>query len=194
MKTQAVGYRLKAQGVKLMPSGWMHATIDLIAFGCPYFDIHKAKDKAYETLGYKHRAVNHAWYQEFGRLWTFDNPFPIWLKESIQSLGVDRSPEIAEQQMVKLSHDYLDKIWDTLSLENRKYWEGFFVWLLFNPEILKKWAGVDVIFGRIKRQSENQEIWDCVPEIKTEYRRLCRYLRKVVRRDTALQAILMQNS
>ena len=41
-----------------MPNGCIHTTIDFIAFGRSYFELHQKKDKAYETLGSKHRVVN----------------------------------------------------------------------------------------------------------------------------------------
>ena len=34
-----------------MPSAWVHAAIDLIAYGRPYFGLHKKKDKAYCSVG-----------------------------------------------------------------------------------------------------------------------------------------------
>jgi hypothetical protein len=32
-----------------MPNGWVHATIDLIAFGQPYFDLHQKKVKTVQN-------------------------------------------------------------------------------------------------------------------------------------------------
>ena len=64
-----------------MPDGWVHAVIDLIGYGRPYFDLHKEKDKPSQTLGWEHRIVGHDWYQAFGEKWTFDKSFPTWLKD-----------------------------------------------------------------------------------------------------------------
>ena len=170
-----------------MPNGWVHATIDLIAFGRPYFDLHREKDKAHETLGPQHRLVNHEWYQAFEKFWTFPDPFPSWLKESIQAL---ENAEGAEEQMVSIAHEYLDRVWDGLSLPERKYWESFFIWLLFNPRILKNWAGVDVVNSRIHRVVEDRKIWEGCPDTKVEYERLRRYVEAVKSNDDILQDIL----
>ena len=152
-----------------MPSGWVHATMDLIVFGRPYFDLHKDKDKAHETLGSKHRIIDHDWYQAFGRVWTLSDPFPEWLGESIQRLADSEGAVRAEEHMVLNAHDYLDRVWDRLSFLERKYWETFFVWLLLNPRILENWAGVDVVNGRIHRVNEGKEMWEAYPEIISEY-------------------------
>lgn len=173
-----------------MPSAWVHAAIDLIAYGRPYFDLHKEKDKPHEFLGSNHRIVNHKWYQAYRRLWNFHDPFPSWLKESIRILGNEEGADKAEEQMVWIDHDYIDKIWDVLSDLERKYWEGFFAWALFSPDILKDWAGVDVLNGKIHRVIEDQEIWEECPYTKAEYRRLQRYVEVVKSRDKRLRDIL----
>jgi len=173
-----------------MPNGWLHATIDLIAFGRPYFDLHQEKDKAHKTLRSEHRIVKHEWYQAFGKFWTFSDPFPPWLKGFIQAMrdteGIDR----AEEQMVSTSHEYLDRVWDILSLPERKYWESFFIWVLFNPRILKNWAGVDVVNGRIRRVVEDREIWEFCTDTKSEYERLRRYVEVVKSNDEIIQDML----
>lgn len=173
-----------------MPNGWVHATIDLIAFGRPYFDLHQQKDKPHETLGPQHRLVNHEWYQAFGKFWTFSDPFPSWLKEFIQTLGDAEGADRAEEQMVSIAHEYLDRVWDGLSLPERKYWQSFFIWLLFNPRILKNWAGVNVVNGRVHRVVEDQEIWEACPDTKSEYERLRRYVEVVKSNDEILQDML----
>lgn len=173
-----------------MPNGWVHATIDLIAFGRPYFDLHQEKDKAHETLGSEHRIVNHEWYQAFGKFWTFSDPFPSWLKESIQALQDAEGADRAEEQMVSTAHEYLDRVWDGLSFPERKYWESFFIWVLFNPRILKNWAGVDIVNGRIRRVVEDQEIWEACPDAKSGYERLRRYVEVVKSNDEILQEML----
>jgi hypothetical protein len=49
-----------------MAYAWVHAVIDLIAYGRPYFGLHKEKDKPYELLGPNHRIINPDWYQSYG--------------------------------------------------------------------------------------------------------------------------------
>lgn len=173
-----------------MPDGWVHAVIDLIAYGRPYFDLHKEKDKASQILGSNHRIVDHDWYQAYGRYWDFRDPFPSWLKESIRILSNEKGPEEAEAQMARVDHDYIDKTWDTLSFQEKKYREGFFVWILFHPRILKEWAGVNVLDGRIKRLIHTDEIWEYCPELKSEYKRLCKYVKAVVENDQVLKNVI----
>ncbi len=173
-----------------MPSGYVHAIIDLIAFGRPYFDLHQRKDLPYKTLGPEHRLVNHAWYQEFGKLWNFSDPFPTWLRQSIQDLLLIKSPDKVEEQMVDLAHDHLDRVWNDLSYIKRTYWESFFAWVVISPSILNSWAGVDVLNGRIQRIVDGQEIWEYCPELKFQYRRLRRYVRAVIAKNKSVESMI----
>lgn len=173
-----------------MPSGWIHGVIDLIAYGKPYFDMHKEKDMAYKILGRKHRIVNHEWYREYGKSWSFREPFPARLKGSIRILKNKQGADKSERQMAYIDHDYIDRVWDTLSSEERKYCEGFFAWVLCNPEILKKWGGVDVVCGKIQRLLDGYEIWEVCPDLKSEYKRLRKYVETVIERDKTLKTMI----
>ncbi|MBM3242821.1 hypothetical protein FJZ31_41705 [Candidatus Poribacteria bacterium] len=173
-----------------MPNGWVHAVIDLVAYGRPYLDVHKEKDKAYRILGCNHRKVNHEWYQSFGKEWTLDNPFPDWLKEQISKIKDTKGSDKAEERMAYIDHDYIDKIWSGPSELEQRYREGFFMWVALNPKILKKWAGVDVLEGRIQRVINEREIWESCPELKYEYKRLRSYIEKVKRNSKILQDML----
>ena len=62
--------------------------------------------------------------------------------------------------------------------------------MLFNPRILKGWAGVDVMNGRIHRVVEDQEIWEDCAELKFQYKNLCRYVEVVINNDQILQDML----
>jgi hypothetical protein len=170
-----------------MPDGWVHAVIDLIAYGRPYFDLHKEKDDAYRYLGVNHRIIKHEWHNVRGKIWDFDDPFPSSRIESWQKLRKEKGAEKAEEKMSSDSHDLFDARWDTLSNFERKYWKGFFAWVLLNPEILKEWASVDVLDGRIQRLIENQEVWESCLELKSEYKRLRRYVEEVIMNDENLQ-------
>jgi hypothetical protein len=172
-----------------MPNGWVHAIIDLIAYGRPYFDLHKEKDKAHETLGLKHRIVNHKWYQDYGKAWDFRDPFPSSIKDLILRIRNEEGDEKAEEQMAWIDHDYIDRIWDDLSSHERRYWEGFFIWVLLSHKILREWAGVDVQEGKIHRLIDGREIWENCPEVKREYQRLCRYVKSVRRNNKDLQNV-----
>ena len=173
-----------------MPNGWVHAMIDLLAFGRSYFDLHQEKDKAYETLGLDHRVVDHDWYQGFGKFWTFSDPFPGRLKQSIQTLKDTEGGDTAEEKMASIAHEYLDKVWDDLSTKERKYWESCFIWVLFHPEVLRDRFGLDVLNGKIHRVIEGQEIWGDCPYTKAEYERLRRYAEVVRSNDETLQGML----
>jgi hypothetical protein len=72
------------------------------------------------------------------------------------------------------SHDLIDRTWNGLSREARLYWEGFFAWLIYHPDILERWAGVDVVMGRIKRVIDGQVVWEDSPETVAEYKNLRR--------------------
>jgi hypothetical protein len=170
-----------------MPSAWVHATIDLTAYGRPYFDLHKKKDDAYRFLGSNHRSVNHEWYQSYGKIWNLSVPFPSSIKEAIEATRNKEGADKAEEKMAWIDHDYFDRVWDNLSDAERKYGEGFFAWVLFNPQILKDWAGVDVLNGKIGRVINNQEIWERCPELKSEYKRLCNYVKAIIKNDKILQ-------
>jgi len=173
-----------------MPSAWVHAVIDFIAYGRAYFDLHKEKDKAHEILGSNHRIVNHDLYQAYERFWNFHDPFPSWLKESIRILGNKEGANKAEEQMAWVDHDYIDRVWDELSVQERRYREGFFISVLLNPKILKEWAGVDVLKGRIQRVINGHEVWESCPELKPDYERLRSYIEAVKKNNEDLQDML----
>jgi len=172
-----------------LPNGWIHATTDLIAYGRPYFDIHQHKDKAHEQLGSNHRKINHEWYQAFG-IWTFNDPFPDFLKDMISDIREGCGARVAEERMAYWDHGYSDRIWDDISEEQREYIEGAFAWILLHPDFLKKWAGVDVIKGKIKRLIDQKETWEECPELIDEYHRLCCYVKKVIENHKYLQIML----
>jgi len=158
-----------------LPPGWFHQTHDLICFGRTYCDIHRAKDAAAQSLpGEQHRQVGHEWYRDFGKSWDHGNRFPVWLMESIRELRNSQGADAAEERMASLAHDNLDRVWNDLPEETRRYEEARFVWLLYHPGILESWAGVDVIRGRIQRTIDGQTLWEDSPETVTEYKCLRR--------------------
>ena len=162
-----------------MPSGWVHQTMALIVSGRTSWQTHRAKDAfAQKSPGSRHRIVGHAWYQEYGRLWDFSNPFPEWLNDEIKNICDTRGPDAAEERMASDAHDLLDRTWDDLDLNKRRWVEGLFAWLLYHPEFLETWAGVDVMRGRIKRTIDGVEVWEDSPETVIEYRKLRRAVSK----------------
>lgn len=158
-----------------MASGWIHQTVDLIAYGRTYAHVHGKKDLASQLIpGMAHRAVGHEWYQRFGQDWSFDDPYPQAARETIVELGRTCGPGVAEERMSSDSHDLIDKSWDGLSKDERLYWEGFFAWLVYHPEHLLSWADVDVLHGKIKRSVNGNEIWEAAHGIVRDYTRLLR--------------------
>ena len=162
-----------------MPNGWMHASIDLVVYGRTYFDMHKKKDAPYKYLGKAHRQVNHEWYNVFGSEWDLKNPYP---KTMVKFLGKLEKSNLSDNEVEGMqswiSHDYMDRIWDTLNHRQRWYREGAYYWLLCHPEFLKK-QGVDVINGKIHRVIDGKEIWEYEPVVIKEYRILKAYTDKV---------------
>ena len=173
-----------------MPSGWVHATFDLITCGRPYFDLHKQKDKDHDTLGPEHRIVNHEWYWAFRKHWTLSDPFPPRIKNLIHRVSDAKGANKAEEKMVWIAHDYLDRLWNVLSESERWYCETFLIWVLSDTQILRVWAGVDVLKGKIQRIVEGEEIWEDCPELAREYKRLCPYVGAVRRNEKALRDML----
>ena len=168
-----------------MASGWVHAVIDLIVFGRIYFDGHKYKDAPSKKLGSKHRTERHPYYWQYKKRWSLSNPesllnpFPEELKHSILKTRDKDGKDKAEKKMSWIAHDYIDRIWNNLSPRQRSDFEGFCAWILFNPSVLSRWAGVYVLGGRIARVIEGREIWEDCPELKREYKRLYRYVKAI---------------
>ncbi len=54
-----------------------------------------------------------------------------------------------------------------------------FAWIIFNPEYLLRFAGVDVNNGRIKRYINQEEVWEECPELINEYYRLYCYVKGI---------------
>ena len=160
-----------------MPAGWVHATMDLMAFGRSYFDLHKYKDHPWKKLGYKHRQVYHDWYNEFGKSWDIDKPFPLIIDIRTNAF---KDPGRAEKFQSWVAHDYLDKIWDTLNQENRRNFEFSCKWFLENPKELNRVYEIDVFKGLIYRVVDNKNVVEKCPELIDEYKRLRNYAAKVV--------------
>jgi hypothetical protein len=158
-----------------MPVGFIHQMQDMIAFGPAYAEIHRAKDAWAQIVpGRRHREVGHEWYQKFRKDWDFSNPFPEVVNQQVRNLGRSHGPDAAERLQVDLAHDCLDRTWDDLSKECRESCEAFFVWLVYRPDLLKSWAGVDVVGGKIQRSYSGCEVWEDCPEVKEQYKRLRR--------------------
>jgi hypothetical protein len=177
-----------------MPSGLFHAIHSMIVFGRPHDHIHRKKDAAARRIpGLRHRRIRHGWYRAFGRQWDLSNPFPDIVARRTERFGDLRGPERAEEFQVAIAHDHLDRVWDYEDRTPgersavRKYWEGFFVWLLLNPTFLRNWAGVDVLTGRIERLIDGKAVWEEAPEIRDDHEQLCKRAYFLLRVDKNLR-------
>lgn len=159
-----------------MAAGWVHATVDLIAFGRPYFDLHKYKDHPWRKIGYKHREIRHDWYNKFGKDWNFNDPFPLIIQIRTDAMT---DPDKAEKFQSWISHDYLDKIWDTLDNNQRIKIEEDFKYLLQNPEELNRVCEINVFQGFIYRTIDGKKVVECCPQLVKEYQRLRNYISKI---------------
>lgn len=174
-----------------MPSGWMHAIIDLTAFDQPHLDIHQWKDEPSQWLGIQHRTERHDWYNA-GKagVWSLDRPSPTWLDESIRALGEAHGDEAAERFMVQLSHDHWDLFWDECSRRDRLLIEGFFAWALLRADILLAKFGIDVVRGRIQREIDGVLRWENHRSVLKPYRALRRYVERVLANNATLRAVV----
>lgn len=159
-----------------MAAGWVHATIDLIAFGRSYFDLHQYKDHPWRELGFKHREINHDWYKEFGKNWDFNDPFPLIIH---MRTAVFTNPDEAEEFQSFISHDYIDKIWDTLDNNRRTEIEEYFKQLLQNPEELNRVCEINVSHGFIYRVIDGKKVVEYCPQLVKEHQRLRNYVSKI---------------
>ncbi len=113
-----------------MPPRWIHDAMDIIWCARSYWEIHKEKDAPSQILGYKHRKVKHEYYQKFKDVEEFI--------ENLSNLDIK-----TEEEGVKVTHDLLDKMWDSSSKEEREWLAGFFLFIILNPDVLWEWAGVN---------------------------------------------------
>jgi len=183
-----------------MPRGLVHEVQLLVAFGLPYHYIHQRKDAAAGFLpGLRHRRIRHGWYRSYGRLWSLNDPFPDIVSERTSRTAAFKDVVRAEEYLSWVAHDFLDKIWDFNGLTTkqrtytRKWWEGFHIWLLLRPDVLRDWAGVDVEAGKIQRLVDGSEVWENEPEVIREYQRLYRQACFLVRRDRILRRLVEED-
>jgi len=94
-----------------MAPRWIHEFFDLLTFGRSYWQIHKKIDNWSKIYGVEHRKLEHEYYQMFKT---------CSLNEFLQSV-----PQLLYglrniEEGVKLTHCIVDKVWDELSLEQKK--------------------------------------------------------------------------
>ncbi len=182
-----------------MPSGFVHQVHSLIAFGQPYGHVHAKKDAfSQRAPGGPHRQVRHRKYQAFGKTWDFSDPFPASEVHRIGRIYRWKGPIITEEYMVSISHDLDDRSWDFDGTPRadrtviRKYWESFCACLVLYPDILKSWAGVDVVAGLIHRVIDGAEVWEKEPTLVAAYSALYNRVCFLIRKDRALREALVK--
>ena len=173
-----------------MPSGFVHATFDLMGFGCHYLDLHQQKDAPWQELGTEHRSLHHEWYNAFGLDWDLRDPFPDALGSVIESIADKYGDAEAEASMAYITHDYVDRALDSFGQPEHKCIIVLCVWLLFNPDVLRDKYGVDVTNETIERTIEGRQIWEPAPGLAKEYQRLYKYASAIVERDHELASLL----
>jgi len=103
-----------------MPPGWIHETIDMIAWGRVYWSVHKEKDKYWRELGTKHRIMEHPLYQRGlacvrGGV-TLEEVLNFMYDEAKKRTRCDWeegvSADIIEARQANMAHDIWDLLWD----------------------------------------------------------------------------------
>jgi hypothetical protein len=182
-----------------MASKFVHDVLSLIIFGLPYDDVHARKDSFSQLApGIIHRKVRHRKYQAYQKTWNMEAPFSHEENRSIRRVLAWKGADIAEKYMASLSHDVQDRVWDYPEISAveraavRLYWEAFCVWLVLNPDLLKSWAGVDVISGQVCRTVDGISIWQQEPTLIGAYAVLFNRANFLLRRKTGLRETLQR--
>ena len=110
-----------------MPPGWIHETIDMIAWGRVYWSVHSRKDKFWQELGTRHRIKEHDLYQEGRALikrgvpieevlnWMYEYAKKRTKSEWKQGLTAD----VIEAHQAELAHECWDLLWDDFTSAER---------------------------------------------------------------------------
>lgn len=182
-----------------MANRFVHDVLSLIIFGLPYDEVHAKKDSFSQFApGIIHRKVGHRKYQAYKKTWDMDSPFSDKENRSIKRVLAWKGPDIAEKLMASLSHDVQDRVWDYPEISPderagvRLYWEALCVWLVLNPDLLKSWAGVDVISGQVCRTVDGVSIWQKEPALIGAYAALFNRANFLLRRKTGLRETLQR--
>lgn len=109
-----------------MAPRWIHEFFDILTFGRSYWMMHKKIDKAYETLKWEHRKVEHEYYLMFKQ-------------RSVTEFLVN-IPQLASSaknvyEGVKLAHCLVDRMWDELSPEEREGWACVFHRMILEEQV-----------------------------------------------------------
>ena len=182
-----------------MATRLVHEVHSLIAFGLPYSHIHAKKDAfSQRSPGLRHRQVRHRKYRQFGDTWSFSDPSPRGEDDRVGRIAKWKGDIKAEEYMVSKAHDLDDRCWDRDDISRaerlrvRRYWESFCAWLVINPDVLKAWAQVDVIEGRIHRVIDGVEVWEEEPTLRAAYFALYNRVCFLIRCKRALREALVE--
>lgn len=183
-----------------MASSLVHQVHSLVAFGLPYGHIHARKDVFSQKVpGIRHRQVRHRKYRLFAQTWDLSDPFPAREDQRIERIARWKGDLRAEEYMVSMAHDLDGKCWDREDIPRderaaiRAYWEGLCAWLVLHPDVLKSWAGVDVLSGRIHRVIDGIEVWEDEPALRCAYAALHARVCFLIRRNPRLREALVEH-
>ena len=109
-----------------MAPRWIHEFFDILTFGRSYWRVHREEDEASKYLGVEHRKVKHEFYQMF--------------KHCDSNVFLRRIPELLpalkdREGGIKLIHSLIDKVWDELSLEQRRESASVFKRLILEGQV-----------------------------------------------------------
>ncbi len=90
------------------------------------------------------------------------------------------NPDEAEEFQSMVSHDCIDKVWDTLDNTRRTEIEEYFKQLLQNPGELNRVCEIDIFCGFIYRIVDDKKVVEYCPQLVEEYQRLRNYVAKIV--------------
>jgi len=125
-----------------MPPGWIHQTIDMIAWGRIYWSVHKDKDRYWRELGTGHRIMEHPLYQKGLACAEAGKPLEDVLN-FMYDLARQRTqadwqeglcPDDIEARQAAMAHDCWDLLWDDLTPEERTGIAGAFRDVVLRPE------------------------------------------------------------
>lgn len=125
-----------------MPPGWIHETIDMIAWGRVYWSVHNDKDRYWRELGTKHRIMEHPLYQKGLACVRGGMPLEQVLnfmydqaKERTQADWGKRLPaDLIEARQAGMAHDCWDLLWDDFTPAERRGIAGAFMDVVLRPE------------------------------------------------------------
>lgn len=176
MRSAGDSRQLTSDRMTAVPSGAVHDALDLIIHGHCDEDLHRWKDEPAQRLGRYHRILRHAHYNKFPAEWSLRDPFPPCIQWDTFKLAKEHGRDYEWAQMYQ-THDYFDRLWDMMSRKRRLTFIKILIGVLHHPDILKSWAGVDVIEGTVQVTEYNGTVhWVSEPTLHRSWRQILAYV------------------